>query len=143
MTTRALLSTTFFASTLGILAFAGWRLIDPSSIVSPDSLPVGYVGAAAIPPAAIEDDSWRVQVLRAIPEAATECGIVSIKNAPASIGVSYSTRGQLSGVEIESSLFGGEETTSCVRKQLESIAVGSLRASASVKVALPTIIPGC
>lgn len=143
MTHRALLSTTFLASTLAILAFAGWRLTESSSVVSPDRAPAAHVGVATIPVAALEDDAWRAQVVRAIPEAATECGIVSIKNAPASIGVSYSTRGQVTGVEIESSLFGGEETTSCVRKQLETVAVGNLRASASVKVALPTIVPGC
>ncbi|MFO0660093.1 MAG: hypothetical protein U0165_09725 [Polyangiaceae bacterium] len=64
---------------------------------------------------------WSTTVQNAIPDAAAACGVVAIKNAPATIVVTFDANGAVKAATSESSLFGGFDTDACLRNELRSL----------------------
>lgn len=60
-------------------------------------------------------------VFETIPNAASACGVVAIKNAPASIVLTLGSAGRVVHVTTESSVFGGADTDRCLRAHLAGL----------------------
>jgi hypothetical protein len=60
-------------------------------------------------------------VFETIPNAAAACGVIAIKNAPATIVLTLGSAGRLVHVTTESSVFGGADTDQCLRSHLSGL----------------------
>lgn len=149
MSRHALLSIALLSLTMSVAAYAGLKGNAPSKLYSADAPLIGaspdmvQIAAAGEGESSTRDNAWQMAVQTAAPTAASECGVVAIKNAPAALIVTMSESGTVSKVDVDSTLFGGQETESCLLKQFTTVSVGNIERTTAVRVELTPIKPGC
>ena len=129
--------------TLSVAAFAGLNNSEvPTTTMTSETTvlaPAFETKSAVQNEQSASADLWATTVHSSVSDAARECGVVAIKNAPAAVVVSISESGKVSAATVDSSLFGGADTEQCLMKELGSISVGHLSHETSLRTELVAI----
>lgn len=87
------------------------------------ALSVGMQGSTAKPHTTHADAvvTMNQQLVAQIQDAAHECGVYGLPGSPAAIAIHLGSDGRATKTVVESDIFGGEETESCILSQVAKL----------------------